>query len=78
MENLQSLKDSIFTLSNTSEAVEKCYKDFLTNFDLRHATIFMGLLDMVERTSRIEEILLVMNYLRFPVKKAFKGNYGSA
>jgi len=70
MENLLALKEAIFTRGDPAEAVERCYSDFLGIFDPQHAAIFMGLLEMLEQTPRVGEILRVLDYVRFPVKKA--------
>lgn len=69
MDNLAELKKCILTHTDPSEATEACYADFLNSYTVEHATVFIRLLSMLEPTNRVEEILKVMNFVIFPVKK---------
>lgn len=63
------LKVAVLARKDCEGAVEACYRDFLDNFDAVEATIFLNLLEMATKTPRIEEILKVIDFVRFPVKK---------
>lgn len=69
MENLAKLKNTVLAGRDCKEVVEACYRDFLDNFNAAEATMFLNLLEMATRTPRIEEILKVIDFVRFPVKK---------
>lgn len=69
MENLMKLKGNTLAGRDCKEAVEACYRDFLHSFKAVEATVFLSLLEMAVKTPRIEEILKVMDFVRFPVKK---------
>ena len=70
MENLIKLKESILHKKDYTNEIEACYSDFLNSFDFSNATIFLNLLEMCESNRRLEEILKVFDFIRFPVKKA--------
>lgn len=69
MDNLELLKDCVLTGKDTADAVEACYGDFLDSYDARHATVFLNLLEMGPCSPRTQEILKVLDFVRFPVKK---------
>lgn len=69
MDNLIKLKECIFRNKPSSDAIELCYKDFLDDFEPANAHIFLNLLEMTEKTPRMQEILKVFNFVKFPVKK---------
>lgn len=71
MDNLASLKTALLSSECPDEAIEKCYADFLNQYDYTLSTILYGLLQMAEPTPRINEILKVFDLIRFPVKKPF-------
>ena len=70
MEGLEALKTAIFCNADSSESVERCYAGLLEDYSPVHATIFITLLEMANRSPRIDEILKVIDLIRFPVKKA--------
>ena len=69
MENLQKFKNSIFQKNEHSEELETCFSDFLENFNLENSEILLNLIEMCDKTERIDEILKVFDFVRFPVKK---------
>lgn len=69
--NLCSLKEAILQHRDFTKELEMCYSDFLDSFDAVSATIFINLLEMLPlETKRVEEILKVFDFVRFPVKKS--------
>lgn len=70
MENLKKFKEAILHKKEYTQELESCYLDFLNSFDIQNATIFLNLLEMCDTNRRIEEILKVFDFIRFPVKKA--------
>lgn len=70
MDNLVQLKSCILTNRDTADAVEACYGDILDHYTPQHATIFLNLLEMIPDSPRTREIQKVLNFVRFPVKKA--------
>ena len=74
MENLVKLKEAILHKKDTTKEIESCYLDFLNFFDFSNASIFLNLLEMCEPNERILEIFKVLDFVRFPVKKALTAN----
>lgn len=70
MEGLEALKAAVCSNADTSGPLERCYAELLDDYNQVHATIFMNLLEMVDRSPRVEEMLRVMDFIRFPVKKS--------
>lgn len=72
MENLEELKKLIFAKKSVTDQIETCYADFLSDYSTCNAAIFLNLLEMLDATPRIEEILRVFDFIRFPVKKTLQ------
>ncbi|KAI4292475.1 hypothetical protein PAPHI01_1749 [Pancytospora philotis] len=69
MASLAELKEAIFAGADYRAPLEKCYAELLDSYNHEHAVVFMGLLEMLDRDSRVNEILRVADLIRMPVKK---------
>ena len=69
MENLAALKDAVFAEEKPDRRLEACYADLLENYTDEKGYIFYNLLCLVRKTSRVQEMLKVVDLIRFPVKR---------
>jgi hypothetical protein len=74
MENLIKFKEAVFQKKDYRNELENCYFDLLNEFNLTNATLFINLLEMSRKnevnSGRIEEILKVLDFVRFPIKRS--------
>jgi hypothetical protein len=69
MDSLVRLKERILRRDDCSEELESSYRAFLSEYNSERTEILISLLEMMDPSPRVNEILLVMDLIRFPVRR---------
>jgi len=68
MENLSEFKNAILKNQSIEACLENCYRSFLNVTSLEESELFLGLLCLCKESPRVNEILKVLDLVRFPIK----------